>query len=164
MRISQVQLQIQREDGDESFLQEVFAAAEAQFFLFDTTDAALTEDSICEYSQGIGFGPGFRARKLGGLIVMDFSAHEARVEEFSAAVEFITSHILARAGDRMTCVNIRYSPEVSEKRVNSSRFDNPKDSFVDRPVKPPSFGRPTSHCRGGLYDGTRLPILGIFPS
>lgn len=91
MNCRSLEFQVDHQAADEGFVQQVFALAASKFFLLDTTDTSSVPGAICDYSQGVGFGSGFRARRVGGSIVMDFHSREARVEEFWQAVDFIIS-------------------------------------------------------------------------
>jgi hypothetical protein len=99
--MDRIQFQIRKDAGVEEFVEQVFATAAAKFGLVDTKVTSLVENTICNYSEGLGFGFGLGSWRLGDLILVDFNPLEGRTPHFNSVFEFIETALRAKFGDTL---------------------------------------------------------------
>jgi hypothetical protein len=80
-------------DVDEASVREIFKSAETKFHLADTMLASLIEGTICNYSEGLGWGFGLGALRLGSLIQIGLNTCKATPERYRPVFDYIASSL-----------------------------------------------------------------------
>src|ERR1043166_8953448 len=102
LAMNHIQFQIKAKDGDEAFVEQLFAAGAARFGLVDTKVTSLVEHTICNYSEGLGFGFGLGSCRTGDLILVEFNPRDGRTQRFTAVFDFIAGELRAHFGDAIS--------------------------------------------------------------
>ena len=97
------QLHIQDASGveDRARVEQVLVAAASEFGMADTTVTSRVPDTICCFSERIGYGFATGARVVGDLVIVDLFSGKEPLLRFPAVEERITSELRRIFGERM---------------------------------------------------------------
>jgi hypothetical protein len=92
-------------DADEALVKEIFKSAEIKFRLADTLLASRIDRTICNYSEGLGWGFGLGALRLGNLIVVGCNPCQATPERFAPVFDYIRLSLQESFGERVVSID-----------------------------------------------------------
>ena len=87
--------------SDRKIVQDIFLDAASRFGLVDTKLASLVQDTICNYSEGLGWGFGLGAIQIDDLICVGLNPAKAADDRFGPVFDYITSELTKAFSDRL---------------------------------------------------------------
>jgi hypothetical protein len=91
----------QAKDIDQTIVEGIFKSAAARFGLVDTKLASLVQGTVCNYSEGLGWGFGLGALRIDDLICVGLNPAKATPERFQLVFDFISNELIRAFGDRV---------------------------------------------------------------
>lgn len=88
-------------ERDQKAVEDIFANAALRFGLVDTKLASLVQHTVCNYSEGLGWGFGLGAIRIDDLICVGLNPAKAADERFRPVFDFVTSELTRALGDRL---------------------------------------------------------------
>jgi hypothetical protein len=87
-------------DVDEKQVEQIFANAAARFRLVETKLGCREAGIICNYSEGLGWGFGLGALRVGDLICVGLNPAKSSAERFSPVFDYIVNELTRVFGER----------------------------------------------------------------
>jgi hypothetical protein len=91
----------QAKDVDQTVVEGIFTSAAARFGFVDTKLTSLIQGTICNYSEGLGWGFGLGALRVDDLICVGLNPAKASAERFRPVFDFISNELIRAFGDRV---------------------------------------------------------------
>jgi hypothetical protein len=91
----------QTKDIDQTVVEGIFTSAAARFGLANTKLASLIQGTICNYSEGLGWGFGLGALRIDDLICVGLNPAKASAERCRPVFDYISNELVRAFGDRV---------------------------------------------------------------
>jgi hypothetical protein len=92
-------------EADQTVVRNVFASAASRFGLVDTILSCRQADIICNYSEGLGWGFGLGALRVGSIICVGLNPAKASPQRYQPVFEFIIIELKHAFGERVSLVS-----------------------------------------------------------
>lgn len=111
--------------ADRALVSAIFTSAAARFGLFDTFLASRLKHTICNYSEGLGWGFGLGAVRVDKLICVSLNPAQAPLRDCLPVFEYIVTELTQTFGGRLSLV-------TTEKEINLSELPTKPTTEVMR--------------------------------
>ena len=95
----------QASDIDQELVEGIFTTASSRFDLIDTKVSSLLKGTICNYSEGLGWGFGLGALRRGDFICVGFNSGKSANTSCPPVFDYIANELKRSFGDRVILVS-----------------------------------------------------------